>query len=262
METPFLYNGQAGVQTDSNGLLHMRARYYSPYLMRFLNADPIGFSGGSNWFAYAGGDPISKSDPYGLYETFGEYLGEVGDVWKGYGDAAVGTVTGLYNVVAHPIQTAKGVGQAISHPIQTYNNISETVSELSQTNRGMGRIIGEVLIAGATAGAGYVKGAQSAGTAARGLEFSHWIPARSGGGRSIWNGNFVPTATHALSDPYRYRFMPKVWKADNPMPSVASQQWTRIPDVYKGIGAGVGVSAASGAGQMGARESGTNNVRK
>jgi RHS repeat-associated protein len=66
MATPFLYNGQAGVQTDPNGLLHMRARYYSPYLMRFLNADPIGFSGGSNWFAYAEGNPISMSDPFGL----------------------------------------------------------------------------------------------------------------------------------------------------------------------------------------------------
>jgi RHS repeat-associated protein len=66
MNTPFLYNGQAGVQTDSNGLLNMRARYYSPYLMRFLNADPIGFSGGSNWFAYADGNPISLSDPFGL----------------------------------------------------------------------------------------------------------------------------------------------------------------------------------------------------
>jgi RHS repeat-associated protein len=66
MATPFLYNGQAGVQTDSNGLLNMRARYYSPYLMRFLNADPIGFGGGSNWFAYADGNPISLSDPFGL----------------------------------------------------------------------------------------------------------------------------------------------------------------------------------------------------
>jgi len=67
MSTPFLYNGQAGVQTDSNGLLNMRARYYSPYLMRFLNADPIGFSGGSNWFAYdADGNPISLFDPFGL----------------------------------------------------------------------------------------------------------------------------------------------------------------------------------------------------
>lgn len=66
MATPFLYNGQAGVQTDPNGLLNMRARYYSPYLMRFLNADPIGFSGGSNWFAYADGNPISLNDPFGL----------------------------------------------------------------------------------------------------------------------------------------------------------------------------------------------------
>jgi len=70
METPFLYNGQSGVQTDSNGLLNLRARYYSPYLMRFLNADPIGFSGGSNWFAYADGNPISKSDPFGLDAIF------------------------------------------------------------------------------------------------------------------------------------------------------------------------------------------------
>jgi RHS repeat-associated protein len=66
MATPFLYNGQAGVQTDPNGLLNMRARYYSPYLMRFLNADPSGFSGGPNWFAYADGNPVSRADPFGL----------------------------------------------------------------------------------------------------------------------------------------------------------------------------------------------------
>lgn len=158
METPFQYNGQWGITTDANGLLNMRARYYSPYLMRFLNADPIGFSGGSNWFAYAGGDPIRKTDPFGLFETFGEYMGEVGDVWLGYGDAAVGTVTGIVSVVKHPVQTVKGVGQAVAHPIQTYEAISATVSELSQTNRGMGRIIGEVLITGATAGGGFVSG--------------------------------------------------------------------------------------------------------
>ncbi len=70
METPFLYNGQSGVQTDANGLLNMRARYYSPYLMRFLNADPIGFSGGMNWFAYADGNPVSKADPFGLDAIF------------------------------------------------------------------------------------------------------------------------------------------------------------------------------------------------
>jgi RHS repeat-associated protein len=76
MATPFKYNGQAGVQTDPNGLLNMRARYYSPYLMRYLNADPIGFSGGSNWFAYADGNPISLSDPFGLDATTAFQLGQ------------------------------------------------------------------------------------------------------------------------------------------------------------------------------------------
>jgi RHS repeat-associated protein len=42
-DTSFLYVGQFGIQTDPTGLQHMRARYYNPHLMRFLNADPIGF---------------------------------------------------------------------------------------------------------------------------------------------------------------------------------------------------------------------------
>jgi len=65
-DTPFLYNGRYGVQTDANGLLYMRARYYNPYLCRFVNADPSGFSGGLNWYAYADGNPISELDPFGL----------------------------------------------------------------------------------------------------------------------------------------------------------------------------------------------------
>ncbi len=65
-DTPFLYNGRYGVQTDSNGLLYMRARYYNPFLCRFINADPSGFSGGLNHYAYADGNPISMSDPFGL----------------------------------------------------------------------------------------------------------------------------------------------------------------------------------------------------
>ena len=35
-DTPFLFNGRYGVATDPNGLLYMRARYYSPYLCRFV----------------------------------------------------------------------------------------------------------------------------------------------------------------------------------------------------------------------------------
>ena len=56
---------QFGIQQDPNGLLHMRARYYSPELRRFINADPIGFAGGLNWYAYAGGNPVMYVDPEG-----------------------------------------------------------------------------------------------------------------------------------------------------------------------------------------------------
>jgi hypothetical protein len=46
--------------------MQMRARYYSPELRRFINADPIGFAGGMNMFTYAGGDSINQLDPFGL----------------------------------------------------------------------------------------------------------------------------------------------------------------------------------------------------
>jgi RHS repeat-associated protein len=64
--TPFLYNAQFGVQTDPNGLLFMRARYYNPYISRFINSDPSGFGGGLNFYAFCNDNPINLEDPFGL----------------------------------------------------------------------------------------------------------------------------------------------------------------------------------------------------
>jgi RHS repeat-associated protein len=67
--TPFQYNGQFGVQTDPNGLLYMRARYYNPAIRRFVNQDVLfgnvnpGIS--LNRFAFANGNPISLMDRLG-----------------------------------------------------------------------------------------------------------------------------------------------------------------------------------------------------
>ena len=52
--------------TDPNGLLYMRARFYNPYICRFINPDPAGFTGGLNWYCYATGNPINYLDPFGL----------------------------------------------------------------------------------------------------------------------------------------------------------------------------------------------------
>jgi RHS repeat-associated protein len=63
-DTPFLFTGFFGNQSDGNGLLHMRNRYYHPGICRFLNADPA--QEGMNWFAYGGGNPVGMVDPMGL----------------------------------------------------------------------------------------------------------------------------------------------------------------------------------------------------
>ena len=90
-------------------------------------------------------------------------------------------------------------------------------------------------------------GLRAAGAKGAGKEFSHWIPNRMGGPRSFWNGNFVSTVTHALSDPYRYRFMPRLWKADNPLPGLLAQQWVRLPYIYKGLFGGATYGATGAA---------------
>ena len=81
-DAPFLFNGRYGVQTDNNGLLYMQARFYNPYLCRFLNSDPTGFSGGLNFYVYANGNPISYLDPFGL------------NAWSVAGHFAEGVVIG------------------------------------------------------------------------------------------------------------------------------------------------------------------------
>ncbi|HEX2209905.1 MAG TPA: RHS repeat-associated core domain-containing protein [Longimicrobium sp.] len=48
------------------GMYYVRARWYDPFLGRFLSEDPIGLAGGNNQYAYALNDPVNLSDPSGL----------------------------------------------------------------------------------------------------------------------------------------------------------------------------------------------------
>ncbi len=58
-----------GRENDGDGLDYYRARYYNPIWGRFIQEDPIGFKGGTDVYAYAGGNPISFGDPTGLCPT-------------------------------------------------------------------------------------------------------------------------------------------------------------------------------------------------
>ena len=118
--TPFLYNGRFGVQTDPNGLLYMRARYYNPYICRFINPDPSGFNGGLNMYQFANGNPISMMDPTGL--------GAVGDnsaaaSWINNASGVPANLSDPFGVNANNLSTGTLVG----------NGLNNTVSAIGQT---------------------------------------------------------------------------------------------------------------------------------
>jgi RHS repeat-associated protein len=61
---PFRYTGR---EWDAEtGQIFYRARYYDPSAGRFLNEDPIGFTGGINFYRYVSNRPNYFRDPSGL----------------------------------------------------------------------------------------------------------------------------------------------------------------------------------------------------
>jgi RHS repeat-associated protein len=108
----FLFGGLFGVLTDPQGLSYMRFRWYSPDIKRFINQDAhfgdIQVPGTLNRFAYAGNNPIIRTDPGGeCWVCIGAAVGaavsvgakavtdfaddgKINDPWEEYAGAAIG----------------------------------------------------------------------------------------------------------------------------------------------------------------------------
>lgn len=76
---PFGFAG--GLADRDTGLVRFGVRDYDPASGRWTAPDPVGFAGGdANLYRYAGGDPVNRTDPAGLWDppwpdTFGFSVG-------------------------------------------------------------------------------------------------------------------------------------------------------------------------------------------
>ncbi len=98
-KTPFLYNGRDGVMYEEDtGLIYMRARYYSPELRRFINADKvhgdISNALSLNRYAFCNGDPANGVDPDGLCRSDAEV--KYNDAGKVISKFAIESANGWY----------------------------------------------------------------------------------------------------------------------------------------------------------------------
>jgi RHS repeat-associated protein len=90
--------GYTGRERDqATGLYYYRARWYDPQQGRFLSEDPAGFTAGVNFYAYAGGNPVTRRDPTGLDwredDWLTQALGPIAQVSAGFGDTISGGFT-------------------------------------------------------------------------------------------------------------------------------------------------------------------------
>ena len=76
---------------DSTGLYYYGARYYLPWMGRWLKPDPAGTVDGLNLYAFVGGNPISTVDPTGM-------AAESVDVVRAYNDLVLKAPSGAHTL--------------------------------------------------------------------------------------------------------------------------------------------------------------------
>lgn len=144
----YAYNGKELNEDFGLGWYDYGARWYDPSVGRWSVVDPLADHPNQvdrAPYAYAWNNPIYLTDPDGRCPSC-FFRG----VWRGVKN----TVTGIADVVMHPIETVKSLGHSVSHPIETSQAIGEAVSERIEeaqtTEGGEAELAGEIVFELAT----------------------------------------------------------------------------------------------------------------
>ncbi len=80
-----------GRENDGTGLFYYRARYYHPELQRFISEDPVTYYGGDvNFYSYVTNNPLTYTDPVGLFKVIPFGFGYSGVVGNRGGERSMG----------------------------------------------------------------------------------------------------------------------------------------------------------------------------
>jgi RHS repeat-associated protein len=146
----FEYTGR---ENDGTGLYYNRARFYNPSLQRFISEDPLGLSAGPNFYAYAGNNPITRIDPFGLdwqigvtgsWTVFGLTVGVGGGGTVGI--STNGTLSGTSffaseqanGMVGLGVYAGAGLGISIGHTKGPLTNSNGSGSVYAEADAGYG----------------------------------------------------------------------------------------------------------------------------
>jgi RHS repeat-associated protein len=209
------------------GLHYNYFREYEPRIGRYSRQDPAGLLTGLNGYIYVNGNPISAFDPYGLF-----YLPDI----QGLANGVTGFGDGVFRVITfgfgdlNRIRGIAGIDGGIDRCSKVYRYAFEA-----------GGIEGGFALGGALG---------LLGKGVRGFEFSHTVPARyikwynlpRAVVNSRLNGAYVPWYFHAMTDVYRWRFVPKRLKPFIPSLPNGAAQLLRLPPWLIGTAAGSTVS--------------------